>query len=109
MVNRTPVRFNYTRILKECFWDLNVSEEDLKKIPLGQDERLKSMVIEKVLLNSTFFLKDLQLFSLKDLEVFLQTYNIPKFNYEFVFRRKNMAESFFFGKPLLVEELKWRC
>ena len=65
------------------------------------------MLFEKILLNSTSLLKDLMLFDRNQLKILLENYKLPKFNAEYAFRRKNMADVFFFDKPLLVDELKW--
>lgn len=98
---------NYTRIKKDCFWDLDVSELDIKNIVKSDDERKKKMLFEKILLNSTALFKDLKIFDLNALETYLENYKIPRFNSNYAFRRKNMAEVYFFDKPLLIDELKW--
>jgi len=98
---------NYARIIKDCFWDLNISEADIKNIVKSDDERKKKMLFEKILLNSTVLFKDLKIFDLHLLETYLENYTIPRFNSNYAFRRKNMAEVYFFDKPLLIEELKW--
>ena len=100
-------RAHFARIKRECFWDMNISEEDIENIIQGNDERKKKMLFEKILLNSTALFKDLKLFSREELETYLKTYRIPEFNAEYAFRRKNMAEVYFFNKPLLIDELKW--
>lgn len=99
--------FNYTRMLKECFWDLNFSEDDIRQIPSGTDDRMKAFLMEKILLNSTNYLLDLQIFSLDELQRLLEAYRVPEFNYDHAFRRKNIAEVFFLHKPLLIRELQW--
>ena len=98
---------HYARIKKDCFWDLSISEEDIEDIIKGNDERKKRMLFEKILLNSTALFKDLQIFKKEELENFMNSYKIPEFNAEYVFKRKNMAEVYFFNKPLLIDELKW--
>lgn len=98
---------HFARIKRECFWDMDISEEDIENIIQGNDERKKKMLFEKILLNSTALFKDLKLFSREELEHYLNSYKIPEFNAEYVFRRKNMAEVYFFNKPLLIDELKW--
>lgn len=98
---------NYTRIKKDCFWDLDISEDDVKNIIKHGDEREKKMLFEKILLNSTALFKDLKIFDLNDLGRYLENYKIPKFNSAYAFRRKNLAEVYFFDKPLLIDELKW--
>lgn len=97
----------YARIIKDCFWDLNIQEADIINIVQGKDERKKKMLFEKILLNSTAFLKDLNIFQKDDLAILLENFKLPKFNEAHAFKRKNMAEVWFFDKPLLVSELQW--
>jgi len=59
------------------------------------------------LLNSTNLFKDLSIFKREDLRILLEQYRVPDFNRDYIFKRKNMAEAFFFDKPLEVRELKW--
>jgi hypothetical protein len=98
---------NYTRIKKDCFWDLDISEDDIRNIIKSDDERKKKMLFEKILLNSTALFVDLKIFELNDLEKYLENYKLPQFNSNYAFRRKNLAEVYFFDKPLLIDELKW--
>ncbi|MDQ1340305.1 MAG: hypothetical protein QG567_1462 [Campylobacterota bacterium] len=98
---------DYERIQKDCFWDLSISGKEIENIANGNDSRKKNMLFEKILLNSTALFKDLQIFDKKELEKLLENYNIPKFNSDHAFKRKNMAEVYFFDKPLLINELKW--
>lgn len=98
---------NYTRIKKDCFWDLDISEQDIKNILKSDDERKKKMLFEKILLNSTALFKDLKIFDIKEIANYLEEYRVPKFNGKYAFRRKNLAEVYFFDKPLLIDELKW--
>jgi len=98
---------NYARIKKDCFWDLDISEADIRNIIKSDDERKKKMLFEKILLNSTALFTDLKIFELNDLENYLENYKLPQFNSNYAFRRKNLAEVYFFDKPLLIDELKW--
>lgn len=98
---------NYSRIKKDCFWDLDISEAEIRSIVKSDDERKKKMLFEKILLNSTALFKDFKIFDLSALENYLENYTIPRFNGEYAFRRKNMTEVYFFDKPLLINELKW--
>ena len=100
-------KINYARIKKDCFWDLDISQDDIQKIITSGDERQKKILFEKILLNSTVLFKDLKIFDLKDIKTFLQEYKVPRFNSEYAFRRKNLAEVYFLDKPLLIDELKW--
>ena len=98
---------NYDRIKKDCFWDLNISNDEIDAILKSEDKRKISMLFEKILLNSTSLFKDLGIFSKEQLSELLDNYKVPKFNADHAFRRKNMAEVYFFDKPLLINELKW--
>lgn len=98
---------NYERIKKECFWDMDISNEEIDDILKGNNKRKKRMLFEKILLNSTALFKDLAIFDKNELAVLLEEYKIPKFNSDYAFKRKNMAEVYFFDKPLLINELKW--
>jgi hypothetical protein len=98
---------NYERIRKDCFWDLYISDKEIDSILSDEDIRKKTMLFEKILLNSTSLFNDLEIFNKNQLKEFLENYKIPEFNSEYVFRRKNMAEVYFFNKPSLIDELKW--
>jgi hypothetical protein len=98
---------NYERIVRECFWDSHLSKEEIEQILSGSNQRDKKHVFEKILLNSSHYLLDLRLFSPTDLHTFLEDYSPPSFNYDHAFRRKNLAEVFFFDKKLEIRELQW--
>ncbi len=98
---------DYSRIKKDCFWDLDISNKEIDNIANGDDFRKKSYLFEKILLNSTKLFSDLEIFKIDDLRVLVENYKIPRFNHEYAFRRKNMVEVYFFNKPLLIDELKW--
>ena len=98
---------NYLRIKKDCFWDLDISSREIVDIANGNDLRKKSYLFEKILLNSTKLFIDLKIFRKDELRVLVENFEIPRFNHEYAFRRKNMVEVYFFNKPLLIDELKW--
>lgn len=94
------------RIKKECFWDFEISSKDILAMATGNAANQK-LLFSKILENSTELLQDLELFSLETLSILLNEYSIPKFNYNYLFRRKNIVEVHFFHKPLLIKELQW--
>jgi len=99
---------NLDRILRECFWDTNFSGDDIRDIAAGSDERRKAQVFEKILLNSSHMLRDLELFPADELRYLLQNYQLPQFNYEHAFRRKNLAEVYYLKSELKIPELQWK-
>lgn len=98
---------NYQRIIKDCFWDSNISKNDICAILKSDNIREKKYLFEKILLNSTKLFVDLSIFTIKEIKDFTETYKVPQFNNQYIFRRKNLVEVFFLDKPLLIEELKW--
>jgi len=98
---------NYDRIKKDCFWDLNISNTDINNAVNGKDFRTKAFLFEKLLLNSTKLFIDLNIFKHEELESLVDNFKVPKFNYDYTFRRKNLVEVYFFDRPLLIDELKW--
>ncbi|MGB5791629.1 hypothetical protein [Poseidonibacter sp.] len=100
-------KINFSRIKKDCFWDLNISEVDIQNIISSDDTTRKKMLFEKILLNSTALFMDLKIFDIKEIETYLESYLVPRFNGKYAFRRKNIAEVYFLDKPLLIDELKW--
>ena len=98
---------DYESIKRDCFWDLNISNDDIDEIITGSNFRDKAFLFEKILLNSTNLLRDLKIFKTEDLMPLVEAFKVPKFNYDYIFRRKNIVEVFFFGRPLRIDELKW--
>lgn len=98
---------NYEKIKKECFWEYDFSKKDIKEMASSDDMQKKRFLFDKILLNSTTLFNDLKIFSKEDLAVLITEYKVPTFNYDYIFKRKNMAEVYFLDKPLLVDELQW--
>ena len=98
---------DYDRIVRECFWDSSISGDEIRKIVMQGDLRRKKQLFERILLGSSRYLHDLQLFDREDLRILLEEYKLPEFNHDYAFRRKNISEVFFFDKELKIGELKW--
>jgi hypothetical protein len=99
---------NYKRIKKECFWDYKFKDSEIKSLAVSKDPRERVFLFQKILLNSSSMFNDLKIFDLKILNQMINEYKVPDFNRDYIFRKKNMAESYFLGKPLLIRELKWQ-
>ena len=84
-----------------------MSEENIENILNSANIRDKSILFEKILSNSTQLLQNLNLFKLDELKSLLENYKVPRFNGDYLLRRKNIVEYFYFDKPLVSEELKW--
>jgi hypothetical protein len=97
----------YKQIIKDCFWEYKFTEEDIDNMFKSSNEREKQFLFEKILLNSKELFNDMSLFNKRDLQTMLHKYLVPKFNREYINRRKNILEYYFFNKSLEVNELKW--
>jgi len=94
-------------IIKDCFWDLDFTDKDINDIINSKDIKRKSFLFDKILLNSTNLILDLKIFRKNDLKILIEKFEVPNFNYDYIFRRKNIVEVYFLDKPLLIDELKW--
>jgi len=99
--------FEFDRIKNESFWDVEISELEMVQILTGDDFRKKKFVFDKLLLNSTRLFIDLSIFAKDDLRILLKKLEIPRFNSDYIKRRKNLVEVNFFNADLLIDELKW--
>jgi len=99
--------FEFDRIKNESFWDVEISELEMVQILTGDDFRKKKFVFDKLLLNSTRLFIDLSIFTKDDLRILLKKLEIPRFNSNYIKRRKNLVEVNFFNADLLIDELKW--
>ena len=97
----------YKQIIIDCFWDSNVTEEDIDAMFYSGDRRTEIYLFDKILNNSTDLLSNLKLFKKDELKTIMKEYKVPAFNYDYIFRRKNIAEVYFFDETLLIDELKW--
>ena len=95
------------QIIKDCFWDMSFSIEEIDKIVNGNDFKAKAFLFDKLLLNSTRLFASLQIFYKEDLKKLINDYKLPAFNKNIAKRRLNLAEVYFLDKPLTIEELSW--
>ena len=98
---------DYERIQKDCFWDISMTKNDIDDILAQDDPQKKAFLYQKILLNSTQLFNDISIFSTEDISKLTEDFKIPKFNHDYIFRRKNLVEVYFLDKPLLIDELKW--
>jgi len=98
---------NYNRIIKDCFWEYNFTSDDIDRLASSSNKREQDFLFQKILLNSTNLFNDLKIFEKNILEQLIINYKVPTFNYNYFFKRKNMAEVYFLNRPILVNEFKW--
>lgn len=98
---------SYEKLIKDCFWEYDFTSEEIDTLLKEGSFKEKQFLFEKILANSTQLLRDMELFDKETLQKLLETYSVPRFNYDFLHRRKNILEYYFFDKPLTIDELKW--
>jgi hypothetical protein len=86
---------------------MNLTPQNIIDMVENHDLNDKKFLFRKILLNSNRVLTDLKLFDLDELKVLIESFKIPKFNHDYIFRRHNIVEVYFLDKPLLIDELKW--
>ena len=101
------IMIDFERIKKDCFWDYDFGDEEISALASSENIKERSFLFQKILLNSTSLFNDLKIFKKHILQELLENYKVPTFNHDYIFRRKNLSEVYFFDKPLLVDELKW--
>ncbi len=101
------IMLNLERLKKDCFWEYDFNDDDILKMASSENAQEKSFLFQKILLNSTRLFHDLKIFKKSDLVDLLESYKVPPFNYDYIYKRKNIADVYFLDKPLLLNELKW--
>jgi hypothetical protein len=96
------------RIIKECYWDYHISAEDLIAILSGEDLEEKRQLFNKILLNSTERLYDLNLLFDKELlTIFLHDFK-PKDTQDFFLREVKLLRSILLKEKIEIPELAWK-
>lgn len=98
---------NYDRILKECFWDYNLTKEDIADTIKSDDYRKKKKLFEKIIYNSTDSLKDLQIFSKQDLKKMFEDLHIS-YNKNYINKKVKVLKYLLYGDMQDIEDLQWR-
>lgn len=95
------------RIIRECYCDYGVSSKDLIEILSGNDLEEKKQLFNKILLNSTERLYDLNsLFEKELLIIFLHDFT-PKFSQDFFQREILLLRSILLKEKVDIPELAW--
>jgi len=94
----------YSQPLKDCFREYDFKSSDIVNMSISKDEREKKFLFEKILLNSTKMLKNMEIFDKNSLKELIKEYKIPKFNHDYTARRINILEYYFSNKTLTVKK-----
>ncbi len=93
-------------IIRECFWEYTFSPQDIERIVSSGTFAEKMFLFQKILANSMNVIRALKIFSTGDLKKLLESYKVPRFNYDFLKKRKDIVE-FFFNREVDIPTLRW--
>lgn len=105
-MNNSTLDFN--KLIRESFWDYNITEEDILEIAQSNDFREKKHLFEKVLFFSTDRVRNIKsIFKKDDLEELFDSVSINQFN-SFAERNILIAKYFLLDKNIRVKGLEWK-
>jgi len=94
-------------IIKECYWDYNISEDYIIDVIESDDSRLKQKLFSKIIYNSSDRLKGLRIFKKDDLRVLFDTFN-PAYQDKFIKRHVLVLRNILLNEKNKIEGLEWR-
>jgi len=97
----------FERIAKECFWDYDISPEEIERIADSGTKAEKKKLFEKIMYNSTDKLCSVMIFSREDLRDFLFNFQ-PGYNRRYITKHINILKYLLLNEPVRVEGLEWR-
>ncbi len=98
---------NYDRILKDCFWDSNITAEKLQQIVLSDDTREKQKLFSKIIYNSSDKLQALQLFSHQQLKDFFEQFQAT-YNKKYINKHILILRSLLLDETHYIKGLQWQ-
>ena len=97
---------NYERIIKDCFWDSNINESDLKKIISNADDREIKKLFSKIIYNATDKLQALQLFTQSQLKSCFSTFEVT-YNKKYISKHILVLKSLLLNETHYIKGLEW--
>ena len=94
-------------ILKDCFWDYDLTEEDIGGIVESGDEREKMWLFEKILYNSRDPLKALTIFKRDQLSRLFKEFVVPEHKRGHIERRFLALKHILLGEKTKIKGLEW--
>lgn len=94
-------------IIKECYWDYNITEADLEKILSSKDTRVIKKLFSKIIYNSKDKLLSLKLFSRQQLEEFFDDFKVT-YNEKYISKHVLILRSLLLGEKHNIKSLEWK-
>ena len=97
---------DYKSIVKDCFWDSNVTIKDLQSIVHIGNEREMKKLFSKIIYNSNDKLKALQLFTSEQLEFFFKDFQVT-YNKKYITKHVLILKSLLLNETHAIKGLEW--
>jgi len=94
-------------IVKECYWDSNMSSPDIEKILESDNRREMLKVFTKIIYNSKDKLLSLKLFSNKILEEFFKDFKVT-YNEKYITKHILILKALLLNEKSHIKSLEWK-
>ena len=102
---------DYTEIIKaikrECFWDYNISEDEILHIAVSGSDIAKKKLFAKIIYNSSDKIKSLEIFSRDDLRRLFDSFS-PSGHKKFIVKNFYILGNILLGNNNRIKELEWK-
>jgi len=95
------------RIIKDCFWEYNISEHDILDILKSKDKRLLLKLFSKIIYNSNNKLYALRLFEKSDLKQLFDDFKIT-YNKKYIEKHVMVLRNILLGEKNVIKSLEWK-
>lgn len=97
----------YSQIIKECYWDSNITSKDLESIVKSSDNRELKKVFSKIIYNSNDKLRALQIFTKDQLSIFFDDFKVT-YNQKYAQKHLKVLANLLLGKEYKIKGLEWK-
>jgi hypothetical protein len=99
---------NYNQIIKDCFWDYNIDENDISEILNSDDLRRKQKLFSKIIYNSTDKARTLKiLFDKETLQQLFATFT-ASYNKKYIDKYILVLKNILLDENNYIESLAWK-
>ena len=95
------------RILRDCYWEYKIDEEEIERILKEGSRRDKKRLFDKIMYNSTDPSNALSLFDKNELKEFFEEFKIGNYKRKWIERRYKVLRYLLLGIKSYVKGLEW--
>jgi len=95
------------KIIKECYWDYNITKDDLREILNSNDDRDIKKLFSKIIYNSKDKLLSLKLFTTTQLEMFFHDFQVT-YNEKYISKHILVLKNLLLNEKNNIRSLEWK-